>query len=66
MSSARTKPLESLTSSLLTLDFQTVRKEDQNMEQRYIFTFQSVEARNYFVGRPFTFAYNLYHDAFKQ
>lgn len=29
-------------------------------------TFESIEARNYFVGRPFTYPYDPYHDAFKQ
>lgn len=32
----------------------------------YIVTFESVDARNYFVGRPFTYPYDPYHDAFKQ
>ncbi len=30
-----------------------------------IVTFKSVEARNYFVGRPYHYPYDPYHDAFK-
>jgi hypothetical protein len=32
----------------------------------YISTFSSVADRNYFVGRPFYFPYDPYHDSFKQ
>jgi len=37
-----------------------------NMTQIYISTFASVAARNFFVGRPITYPYDPYHDAFKQ
>lgn len=37
----------------------------RNLTQAFIVTFKSVEDRNYFVGRPFTFPYDLFHDLFK-
>eukprot|EP01087_Luapelamoeba_hula_P011293 TRINITY_DN3051_c0_g2_i1.p1 TRINITY_DN3051_c0_g2~~TRINITY_DN3051_c0_g2_i1.p1 ORF type:complete len:170 (-),score=27.26 TRINITY_DN3051_c0_g2_i1:117-581(-) len=39
--------------------------QDQGQEQGYIVTFKNVEDRNYFVGRPYTYPYDPYHDAFK-